>query len=205
MYEKCCNCDVSEESTAYPSPLIQNPLPTCWYQTYGEQDEGVWRQTEMKGRSDGVCTHEEKVEKQGEGWITRPHASRSPLLHFSLFYACCVFLKALSFFVTFFPASHFSPLFVASAGRMTGDSIAACSAGLYHNVHAKYSSLGSCACMCVRAQRTEGNRGRLWKLVRACMFASRRSWTKAIHWSHGSYWVLCWKALWVWSFLRRTL
>lgn len=50
---------------------------------------------------------------------------------------------------------------MASAGRMTGDFIAACSAGLCHNVHAKYSSLGWCAYMCVRAQRTEGNWGRL--------------------------------------------
>lgn len=88
-----------------------------------------------------LCTCEEAAS-------TCPYASCSPLLHFSLFYACCVFLKVLSFFVTFLPAPHFfSPLFVASAGRMMADySVAACSAGLYHTVRAKYSPL----CVCVR-------------------------------------------------------
>ncbi len=114
---------------------------------------------------------------------TCPYALRSPLLHFSLFYACCVFLKVLSFFVTFLQAPHFFlplPLFVASAGRMMGDySTVACSAGLYHTVHAKYSPLRVCG----TRERASTN-----DLVCACMFASRKLTLGIIIHLKGSCW-----------------
>lgn len=112
--------------------------------------KGVWRKEEMKGRWDDVYAWR-RGRKRGK------HVSvRLPFPSTSLFIILCLlrlfkgalllchFLAGASFF--FLPL----PLFVASAGRMTGDySTAACSAGLYHTVHAKYSPL--------RASGTEGS------------------------------------------------
>ncbi len=67
-------------------------------------------------------------------------------------------------------ASFFSPVasFVASAGRMMGDySTVACSAGLYHTVHAKYSPLRVCG--------TRGCEHLRMILVCACMFAFKKA------------------------------
>lgn len=75
-------------------------LQMCWYQTNGEEDERCLKE----GGNERQMRRCVRVKQKKEQHV---YALCSPLLHFSLFYACCVFLKVLSFFVTFLPAPHF--------------------------------------------------------------------------------------------------